>query len=81
MAQTMVSNSVVTSSCKIQISPQSTIEIYLKTDQPTISIKVGTNRIVLTPSDFNDILAAAERIRISILMVSNQLDLSRIKQT
>ena len=76
MAQIMLNG--VSTSCKIEISPQTNAEIFLKNDQPKLTLKFGNSKITLDWYQFEQLISVSDKIEIAVLMITNRLKISEL---
>ena len=76
MAQSMLTP--ISTTCKIDITPSTSVEIFLKNDLPKITLKFGNPRITLDYEQYEQILAITDKIQIAVLLITNNLKVSDI---
>ena len=76
MAQIMLSG--ISTTCKIEISPQTNVEIFLKNEQPKLALKFGNSKLTLDWYQFEQLISVSDKIEIGVLMVTNRLKISEL---
>ena len=76
MAQSMIT--AVSTTCKIDISTNASVEIFLKNDLPKITLRFGNPRITLDYDQFEQIISITDKIQIAVLLITNNLKVTDI---
>ena len=76
MAQSMLTP--ISTTCKIDITANTSVEIFLKNDLPKLTLKFGNSRITLDWEQYEQMLSITDKIQIAVLLITNNLKVSDI---
>ena len=76
MAQSMLTP--ISTTCKIDITANTSVEIFLKNELPKLTLKFGNSRITLDWDQFEQLISITDKIQIAVLMITNSLKVSEL---